>query len=313
MKTPTVAIQVTAEQFPVWERAIRDRLPDAVVLALQAVADPGTIDAAVVWNPPAGLLERMEHLKVVVSRGAGVDFLLGGGKLPGSVPLLRYTDAGIAARMAEFVVLSVLYLHRDWTAMRTRQATRVWNGELASPRAATRRIGIMGLGELGMASIERLAPFGFHLMGWSRSPKRIAGVATFSGPEELVRMAEQTDILVCLLPLTAETSGIIDGALLGRLAPGAGLVNAGRGGHVVDEALLEALDSGRVSAAVLDVFRDEPLPADHPFWVHPAITITQHSAAVLTDHEEAAAAARLLADSLVNDTAPGLVDRRRGY
>lgn len=313
MIAPTVAIQVAFEQVSVWTAAIRDRVPGATVLPLDAVTDPAEVDAAVVWNPPAGLLARMRRLSVVVSRGAGADFLLGSGEVPPHVPLLRYTAPGIAARMADFVVLSVLHLHRDWTGARNRQAARIWQGEKPSPANGTRRVGIMGLGELGQAALARLHPFGFPLLGWSRGPKRLAGVETFSGPDGLAEFAARTDILVCLLPLTAQTAGLVDRSLIRRLPRGAFLINAGRGDHVVDRDLLDALDDGHLAGAVLDVFREEPLPVDHRFWVHPLITITQHAAAVLPDDEEAAVAAGLLADVLVAGRSTGLVDRHRGY
>jgi glyoxylate/hydroxypyruvate reductase len=309
----TIAIQVDDAQFPVWQRAIRNSLPGATALTIDAITDPDAIDVAVVWNPPAGLLKKMRRLKLVVSRGAGADFLLGSADLPHHVPLIRYTDPGIAARMAEFVALSVLFLHRDWTAMRNRQVARRWIGDLPSEPSGRRRVGIMGLGDLGSAAIERLRPFGFDLGGWSRSPKQFAGVEMFAGPEGLASFVSRTDILVCLLPLTSETAGIIDRALIDRLPRGACLVNAGRGGHVVDKDLLDALDEGHLTAAVLDVFRDEPLPVEHAFWAHPGITITQHSAAVLTDEEEAAAASRLLAEALLAGYTPGLVNRQLGY
>jgi glyoxylate/hydroxypyruvate reductase A len=253
----------------------------------------------------------MPGLRFVMSRGAGVDGLIE--ELPSGAQLLRMREPGIAARMAEFVVLSVLHLHRDWQSLHHRQRSGEWLGDRPSLVAAERRVGIMGLGALGTVAAERLAPFGFPLSGWSRAPKTLPGVETFHGKAGLEGFLRRCDILVCLLPLTPETQDLIDADLLARLPAGAMLVNAGRGGHLVEPDLLAAIESGHIAGAILDVTREEPLPEDHAFWQHPKITLTQHGAAVQSRDEEARAAARVLRAAFAGEDVPHRVETGRGY
>lgn len=214
--------------------------------------------------------------------------------------------------MCEYATLAVLMLHRDVLDYRVDQLASSW-----SPRplrtAASRTVGVMGLGTLGQAVLSRLSPFGFSLRGWNRSPRRIEGVACFSGPAEFESFLSGCEILICLLPLTPETRGILSAELFAKLPAGAALVNTGRGGHLVEQDLIPALDEGRLSAAVLDVTAVEPTPADHPFWRHPRIVLTPHIAS-MTQPESAG---RVLLDNvrrhMAGEPMIGLVDLGRGY
>jgi glyoxylate/hydroxypyruvate reductase len=276
------------------------------------IGDPAEIDAALVWKPQPGLLASLPNLKLIVSLGAGVDGLLSDPTLPRHVPIARLVDPYMTEAMSEYVLTQVLRLHRQDFLYQSQQRERVWR-ELPQPNAAERRVGILGLGELGSDAARKLAVMGFNVAGWSRSERRLPGIESYHGPEGLLALARRSDILVCLLPLTPETEGILNARLFAALPKGACIVNAARGAHLVEEDLMAALESGQLAAAVLDVFREEPLPPAHPFWSHPRIVVTPHAAA--STHAPTAAAGvgenlRRLAEGrpLIN-----LVDPARGY
>ncbi|MBX9698544.1 MAG: glyoxylate/hydroxypyruvate reductase A [Acetobacteraceae bacterium] len=236
------------------------------------------IDAAVIWGAQyLAELRRFPNLKLIVSMGAGVDHLVLPPGPPPGVPVARLKDTMLTQGMAEWVLLNVLRFHRQDPEYRALQAAAAWE-ELPPPVTAERRIGILGLGEIGGASARLCAHLGFPVMGWSRGPKTLPGIETFHGAAGLDAMLARSDILVCLLPLTPETRGIIDARALSLLPPGAFLINGGRGGHQVQDDILAALESGRLAGAALDVFEPEPLPADHPFWGHPKVVMTPHAA-----------------------------------
>ncbi len=236
------------------------------------------IDAAVIWGAQyLQELRRFPKLGLIVSMGAGVDHLtLPPGPPPG-VPVARLKDTMLTQGMAEWVLLNALRFHRQDPEYRALQASRTWE-ELPPPVTAERRIGILGLGEIGGATARLCAHLGFPVMGWSRGPKTLDGIETYHGPAGLDAMLARTDILVCLLPLTPDTLGVINARTLGLMPRGGWLINGGRGGHQVQEDVLAALDSGQLAGAALDVFVPEPLPADHPFWAHPKVFVTPHAA-----------------------------------
>src|SRR4029079_17553616 len=190
----------------------------------------------------------------------------------------RVVDAYMPDAMSEYVALSVLRLHRQDLDYLARQRTQVWE-EREQKNACERPVGILGFGTLGQDAGRKLRALGFPVAGWSRSAKEVAGFVTYAGADGLDALLARGEILVCLLPLPAATEGILKAPLCARLPRGAGLVNAGRGGHLVETDLIAALDSGQLSGAVLDVFREEPLPKGHPFWSHPRIIVTPHIAA----------------------------------
>lgn len=273
---------------------------------------PADIDYALLWKPPAGLTARLPALKAIFSLGAGIDHLLSDPELRRDVPMTRVVDPNLTARMTEYVVLHVLRHHRrqhDYDAL---QRLGKWRA-LAQPLASERRIGILGLGVLGGDAARALGALGFALSGWTRTPRTVPGVEMFHGSEGLNSFLAACEILVCLLPLTAETEGIINASLLARLPKGACFINAARGRHVVDADLLAALESGHLAAATLDVFHVEPLPQDHAYWHHPRVTLTPHIAAV-TDPRACVAQVTGNIARLERGEAPvNLVDLRRGY
>jgi glyoxylate/hydroxypyruvate reductase A len=263
-----------------WRDALLALDPALDIRMFPDAGDPSAIEAAVVWTAhDMAELRRYPNLRLIVSMGAGVDHLLRPPGPPPGIPVARLVDRMLTTQMGEWVALNVLRFHRQDLDYRAQQRDRVWH-ELPAPETAARRIGILGLGELGRHAAGLLRGFGFPVMGWTRRPRRVEGIETFHGAEGLHAMAARADILVCLLPLTPETRGIVDARLLGRLPRGAFVINGARGGHVADADLLAALDSGRVAAAALDVFEPEPLPPDHPYWSHPRVVMTPHAASI---------------------------------
>jgi len=275
--------------------------------------EPRDIEAAVVWTShDMAELRRYPNLKLIVSMGAGVDHLMRPPGPPPGIPVARLVDMRLTQGMTEWVLLNVLRFHRQDPEYRALQAARVWE-ELPAPDTAARRIGILGLGELGGAAARALVALGFPVMGWSRRPKTMEGVECFHGEEGLSAMLPLADILVCLLPLTPETRGIINARTLGLLPRGAYLLNAARGGHVVQPDLLAALDSGQVAGAALDVFEPEPLPPDHPFWTHPKVILTPHAASITIPRSAAPQVVENLRRAREGRPLINLVDFAAGY
>lgn len=276
------------------------------------VGDVAEVEFALVWKHPPGSLIRFPNLRVIFSLGAGVEHLLTDTALPEGVPVVRLVDARLTRDMVEYVTAWVLYFHRDHHHYRLHQAEARWHRH--RPVAAGERVvGILGLGELGGAAARALVTLGFAVRGWSRTAKSQAGVACFYGREGLAAFLDGVDILVCLLPLTAETRGIVDRDLLQRLAPGACLINAARGGHVVDADLIAALDAGHIAGAALDVFHSEPLPPRHAFWRHPRIAITPHVASLTDPHSAAGEIADGIRRFRAGSLPRNVVDVTRGY
>jgi glyoxylate/hydroxypyruvate reductase len=302
----------TIDSAEEWRAELLRLLPDLDMRVWPAIGDPSEIDAALVWRPPAGLLASLPGLRLVAALGAGVDHILSDPTLPKGVPVVRLVDRYMTAAMSEYVELQVLRLHRQDPLYLAQQRERVWR-ERPQPNAAQRRVGVLGLGELGRDAALKLSVLGFDVAGWSRGERKLPGIACFHGAAGLRALLQRSDILVCLLPLTPETEGILDARLFAGLPRGAAIVNCARGRHLVEADLAAALDSGQVSAAVLDVFREEPLPEQHPFWSHPRIIVTPHVAAAT----HAPTAAAVVADNL-RRVRQGrkllhLVDRERGY
>lgn len=302
-----VLYRSTPERGAVIARAFARDLPEMPFWQGTAT-DPEAVRYLVTWTAPERLAETYPNLRLIFSVGAGVDqFDLAA--LPPGVGVVRMLEPGLPEQMREYVTLGVLALHRELPRYLENQRSRRWQAAANLP-AAERRIGVMGLGTLGQAALAALAPFGFPLAGWSRSAKTIPGVNCFT---DLAAFLARTDILVCLLPLTPETEGILDADLLAGLPEGACLLHVGRGRHLDEAALLAALDSGRMSAAMLDVTEPEPLPADRRLWSHPRVILTPH---VACQTRAADAAAHIVAGvraDIAGMPVPGLIDLTRGY
>ncbi|MBI1775814.1 MAG: glyoxylate/hydroxypyruvate reductase A [Proteobacteria bacterium] len=244
------------------------------------IGDPTEIEFALGWEFPPGSLHRFSNLKCLCSIGAGVDHVFRDPNLPPNLPIVRIVDPWMTNAMSEFVALNVLRFHRYDPEYRRLQTDGIWGEEVPSPDSTTRRVGIMGLGVLGQDAAAKLIPFGFPIAGWSRRPKTVPGVESFSGAAGLDALLARTDILVMLLPLTPETTGLLDRRRLALMPKGAAIVNAARGAMIVEADLLAALESGHIAGAALDVFAQEPPPKDHAFWRHPKVVLTPHIAAI---------------------------------
>ena len=261
---------------PSWPAELQKAFPAFAVRTRPEDTDAEDVVAAIVWKYPAGMLQRFANLRLIQVLGAGVDHLWSDPCLPTHVPIARLVDPGLTARMTEYVLLHSLALHRRLPELRSAQSEHTWRYLPPRPPAET-CVGIMGLGVLGRSCVSALASVGFSVVGWSRSPKADAGVPTYSGAADLEEFKRRADVIVLLLPLTRATESLIDAAFLAGIRDGTALINVGRGALIVDDDLIAALDAGRLRHAVLDVFRTEPLPADHAFWSHPKITITPHN------------------------------------
>lgn len=292
---------------------LKGHLPDQDIRVWpDAIGDPADIDYAVIAVPERGVLARLPNLKAVLSLWAGVDSLLSDPTFPRHIPLARMVDPLLAVDMTHFAIHWVLHFHRGLHHYAGLQTQGEWR-PIAYPEAAERRIGIMGLGVLGSDAARKLADLGFQVAGWDAQEKSIDGITTFAGTGQLSAFLKRSEVLVVLLPLTPETRGIINAQTLAALPAGAFLISLARGGHVVDADLLAALDSGHLAKALLDAFRQEPLPADHPFWRHPGIILTPHVASKTTPRSAAAEIAIDVRRLLAGQMPRHLVDVNRGY
>jgi glyoxylate/hydroxypyruvate reductase A len=279
--------------------------------------DAGEIAHACVWLPPPGLLATLPNLRAIFSLGAGVDHIFRDPMLPKDVPVVRIVDPDLTMRMTEYVVLHVLMHHRGQRRYDAQQRERRWHEHDQRP-AAEVAVGVMGLGVLGQDAAQVLRRLGFQVAGWSRTPKQVDGIETFHGGDGLARFLQRTEILVCLLPATPETQGILSLDLFRRLKrdgalSSAYLINAGRGALQIDDDILAALDDGSLSGATLDVFPTEPLPATSPLWDHPRVTVTPHCAAASDPHALVANILRQIERHERGLPLENVVDRCTGY
>lgn len=300
-----------APRAAAWAKYMAEHAADLEFRVWPEAGDLREVEYLVAWQVPPDFVAQMPNLKVLFSSGAGVDHV-DLSAVPDHVPLVRMVEPGIINGMVEYVSLAALALHRDFFDYVEHKPTRRWN-PIEVPPASARTIGVMGLGSLGCAVLERLATYGFRLRGWNRSPRSIEGVQTFAGADRLQPFLAECDILVCLLPLTPATQGILNRELFAALPKGAAVVNVGRGPHLVDADLLAALDSGQLSRAILDVTEPEPLPSEHPFWTHPRIFVTPHVASMTQPETAAPILLENIRRHRRGEPLVGVVDRRRGY
>jgi len=304
--TMTILLHVTGMDRAAWLAAIKAQAPRLEVISAADTDRFAEIRRAWVWKPPAGLLGQLPNLELIINLAAGVDAILADATVPKHLPILRAVDPNITMRMTEWVVLQVLFHHRQMPAFMDQQKQRVWR-ELPQKAASALTVGILGMGVLGQSAARALAGLGFKVIGWSRT-----------GAQPLSAFLSQTDILVCLLPFTPETKGLISYELLRQLNRGGPLgapvlINGGRGGSQIGADVLRALNDGTLGGASLDVFETEPLPEGSPFWSHPKVIVTPHVAAYSDPEAMTAHVLEQLARHEVGGTMAPLVDRARGY
>lgn len=295
-----------------WVRDFAQVLPQAQVVVWREGEQIAPCDYAVLWCPPEELLGQLAQVKAIFLTGAGADAILKYGPALPQVPIIRLGDAGMAVQMAEYVTHAVLRYFRRFGEYEQQARHGVW-AQLPQYDKSDFTIGVLGMGVLGTPVLDALAQFGFPLRGWSRTPKQHARARCYAGREQFDDFLAGTRVLVCMLPLTAETDNLLGRAALSKLPRGAYLINVARGAHVAEPDLLELIGSGHIAGATLDVFRTEPLPAHHPFWSEPRITLTPHISALtlrLESIRQIGAKIRALENG---ESVSDVVDRNRGY
>ncbi|WP_312357573.1 glyoxylate/hydroxypyruvate reductase A [Agrobacterium sp.] len=314
MSSPIAFVsRMNAETEAVWKHALRAAMPQEEILAFSELTNEQrrAVNFAIVANPDPADIAALPGLTWIHSLWAGVERLVLelGDKAP---PIVRLKDPELSRVMAEAVLAWTYYLQRDMLAYRDNQQKTLWQEfDYRHPREMT--IGLLGLGALGAAAAERLRHAGFNVAGWSRSAKAIGGVETLTGDDGLQTLLEKSDILVCLVPLTDATRGLLDAGRLAAMKNGAALINFARGAVIIAEDLIAALDSGRLSHAVLDVFEQEPLPVSSAFWQHPKVTVLPHISAPTSRESSARIVAGNVYTWRETGTLPETVDMARGY
>ena len=294
-----------------WRKALLAEIPELDFRIWPEVGDPAAIDLALVWQPPPGELARYPNLRAILSLGAGIDGLLAQHRLP-DVPIARMVDPSLTRTMTEYVLLATLRHHRQFDHFEREQRAARWSYAFP-PQAADRRVGVMGLGVLGSAAPASLAATGFRSPAGAATGKALPGIDELRRQAGLAAFLARTDILVCLLPLTRDTAGILNAATFAGLPRGAYLINVARGAHLVEADLIAALDSGQLAGATLDVFREEPLPAANPLWRHPKVLITPHVASYASPLTAAEGVAANIRRARAGQPLLHQVDRARGY
>lgn len=296
-----------------WISEFAGQLPEAEVIAWREGESAPDCDYAVVFRPPDAMLADLGKVRAIFNMGAGVDALLKfGDALPAHIPLVRLDDAGMGVQMAEYVSHAVLRHFRRFDDYEAQARAGIWQPLPAFDKADF-PVGVLGLGVLGTRVLDALAQFEFPLRGWSRSRKAIDGVECFAGEEGLEAFLRGTRLLICLLPLTPDTHNLLDRTRLAMLLPGAYVINVARGAHLAEPDLLSLIRSGHLAGATLDVFRNEPLPQQHPFWQEPRITITPHISANTLRRESVAQIAAKMHRLQAGELVAGTVNRLQGY
>ncbi|NDH61695.1 MAG: glyoxylate/hydroxypyruvate reductase A [Alphaproteobacteria bacterium] len=295
-----------------WKKALEAALGPIDFRTLDNLGDKADIEVALAWKPPAGLIASFPNIRLIVSLGMGVDHLLAEDELPAGVPIVRIMDDGLVGQMSEYAIYWALRHHRDIDKYAASQRTKQWKPE-EFVDTLHRRVGILGLGTIGQDTAAKFAALGFPTAGWSRTQKTLPGIETFHGPDGFKRLLARSDILIDVLPLTRDTRGLLDAAAFAALPKGAYFINMARGGHVVDEALLAALDSGHLSGATLDVFNQEPLPPEHRYWTHPKVHVTPHVAGATNPRTASPGVIENIKRRRTGQTLIHTVDPKSGY
>ncbi len=283
-----ILISTDLENADEWISAFLAIDPNLPIVSYQAGMDLSQIEYAIIAKPHAGVLENIPNLKAIFSLWAGVESSVKVKGFPLHIPLYRMVDEGMAQAITEYIIGRIFIQHLSIHRFEAQQKQVVWDDKFYPNFATDTAVGIMGIGAIGSYALQKLSQIGFQARGWSKSPKDIDGVISFAGKEELPKFLSECDYLISLLPFTPATQNIFNGDVFSACKGGCYFINVGRGEQVVDEALISALDSGHLSGACLDVFREEPLPADSPFWRHPKITVTPHIAGITPRHSGAA-------------------------
>ena len=307
----TFVYKAAPERAEIWARLFSAKAPEIDFRVWPDIGDPAHVRYLAAWEPPDNISESFPNLEILFSVAAGVDhFDLA--DVPAHVPLVRMTEPGIAESMAEYVMHAVLSVHRHAFEYEDAQSRRAWQPLPVRP-ASEVRVGVLGLGGMARAALERLVRFGYPCAAWSRSRHAVDGIACFAGPEGMAPFLARTDVLVCLLPLTSETRGILNERLLSQLPRGSSLVQVGRGGHLDQDALLRMLDSEHIASARLDVTDPEPLPPEHPLWRHPRVRITPHVASSTRPQTGFDMLLQNIRRHHAGEPMVGVVDRSLGY
>jgi len=312
----TVLLAVSGWDPSAWMTRLVALLPGRKFVTPATLADRASVRYALSWRHPPGALADLPNLRAIFSLGAGVDHVLVDTLLP-DVPIVRVVDPDLTARMSEWVVMQVLLHHRQFRLYDRQQREKLWAEDENQPAAGDVRVGILGLGELGLDAARKLQTIGFDVAGWSRSAKSVPGLVAYHGDPGLGALLARTDILVSLLPLTPETRGLLNARLFAKLARdgrvGPFLINAGRGASQVEADIVAALDSGALKGASLDVFEMEPLPPNSPLWSYPNVFISPHNSAISTPDAVAAYIAGQIEACERGEPLRNVVDRARGY
>jgi glyoxylate/hydroxypyruvate reductase A len=308
----TILFYSEADSAEPWREAFARELPQLAFRVWPDAGPAADVRYALVWKPPPGFLARFPNLKAILALGAGVDPIPADPALPAGVPLLRLIDVGFPQQMAEYAAYAVLRFQRRMAELEALQRRARWE-QLDPYFARDFPVGVMGLGVIGAVVARRIAALGYATAGWTRSPKRLEGIEVFSGRENFRPFLARSRLVVNALPLTPQTENILDAGAFAALPRGAYVVNIGRGAHLVERDLVAALDSGQLAGAMLDVFREEPLPASHPFWRHPKIVVTPHVAAPTIASEVQAQVIENIRRLERGEAPIGLVDLARGY
>ena len=306
-----IAFYSAGESWEDWEQRLALHLSSFAFVDLMS-EDAMQADIALVWAPPTGRLATLPNLRGIIMQGQGVDHMMADASVPRDIPLVRLVDPDMSVALSHWAILAALDFWRDGPYYRAKQAKKMWAPKIQR-KAQGGVVGVMGVGAIGSVIAARFAELGFRVKGWARTPRQLDAVSMYAGMDELENFLEDIQILVSVLPLTPETRGIMNADLFAKLAPGACVINGGRGPQIVDQDLLAALATGQVGAAVLDVFETEPLPEAHAFWSHDKITVWPHVAAQTNPETAARQVATAITDIMAGQTPANQVDWQRGY